>query len=100
LLNLDPLPRGITTHKLCHTFASVLVAIGRDSRDVMAQLGHEDPRFTMRRYSHALRLSDHERDRLCEFVEGREWARTAANEPRGDSEPAQTVASDPAETSV
>jgi integrase len=43
-----PLPRGATPHKLRHTFASILIALGRDPRYVMEQLGHTDPTFTPR----------------------------------------------------
>ncbi len=35
-----PLPRGVTPHKLRHTFASILVALGRDPAYVMAQRPH------------------------------------------------------------
>ena len=42
-----PLPRGVTPHKLRHTYASVLIALGRDPRYVMEQLGHTDPKFTL-----------------------------------------------------
>jgi integrase len=38
-----PLPAGLTPHKLRHTFASVLVALGEDPASVMAALGHTDP---------------------------------------------------------
>ena len=40
---LTPLPDGLTPHKARHTFTSLLVALGRDPVDVMAQLGHTDP---------------------------------------------------------
>ena len=40
---LQPLPLGITAHKLRHTFASILVAIGKDPTHVMQQFGHTDP---------------------------------------------------------
>jgi integrase len=41
----QPLPLGITPHKLRHTFASILVAIGKDPNYVMHQLGHTRPGF-------------------------------------------------------
>jgi integrase len=47
---LQPLPLGVTPHKLRHTFASILVAIGKDPTYVMQQLGHTRPRL------HAARL--------------------------------------------
>jgi len=69
-----PLPRGVTPHKLRHTFASILIAFGRDPRHVMDQLGHTDPKFTLRVYAHAMRFSEHESARLKSLVEGHDWA--------------------------
>jgi Phage integrase family len=66
-----PLPRGVTPHKLRHTFASILIALGRDPRYVMEQLGHTDPKFTLRIYAHVMRFSEDERDRLTDLAEGR-----------------------------
>ena len=71
---LQPLPIGITPHKLRHTFASVLVAIGKDPTYVMQQLGHTDPAFTLRVYAHVMRRSEGERERLRALVEGNVWA--------------------------
>ena len=68
---LQPLPLGITPHKLRQTFASILVAIGKDPTYVMQQLGHTDPAFTLRVYSHMMRRSDEEREELKALVEGR-----------------------------
>jgi integrase len=65
-----PLPRGVTPHKLRHTYASVLIALGRDPRYVMEQLGHTDPKFTLRVYAHAMRFSEEDRARLKAFAEG------------------------------
>lgn len=69
----QPLPAGITPHKLRHTFASILVAIGRDPTNVMEQLGHADPAFTLRVYAHIMRRSDGERERLRALVEEGVW---------------------------
>jgi integrase len=63
-----PLPKGLTPHKLRHTFASILVACGEDPTSVMAQLGHTDPRFTLKVYSHMMRRSPEERARLKAYV--------------------------------
>jgi len=70
----QPLPLGITPHKLRYTFASILVAIGKDPTYVMQQLGHTDPAFTLRVYSHTMRRSEDERARLKALVEGHDWA--------------------------
>jgi integrase len=40
----------------------------------MQQLGHTDPAFTLRVYSHAMRRSEEERERLKALVEGHDWA--------------------------
>jgi integrase len=65
-----PLPAGVTPHKLRHTFASVLVACGEDPASVMAQLGHTDPKFTLRVYTHLMRRDAGERARLRALVSG------------------------------
>lgn len=66
----QPLPVGISPHKLRHTFASILVALGSDPASVMAQLGHTDPAFTLRVYTHMMRRDQGERERLQALVEG------------------------------
>ena len=45
-----PLPEHLTPHKLRHTFASLLVALGVDPGSVMDQIGDTDPTFTLRVY--------------------------------------------------
>ena len=68
----QPLPLGITPHKPRHTFASILVATGKDPTYVMQHLGHTDPAFTLRVYSHMMRRSDAEREALKSLVDGGE----------------------------
>ncbi|HEX8743610.1 MAG TPA: site-specific integrase [Thermoleophilaceae bacterium] len=46
---------GVTYHVLRHTFASLLIAQGRDPVFVADQLGHADPAITMRVYAHLFR---------------------------------------------
>jgi integrase len=65
---LQALPMGLTPHKLRHTFASVLVALDEDPVSVMGQLGHTDPKFTLRVYAHIMRRSPEERARLQALV--------------------------------
>jgi integrase len=66
-------PKGITPHKLRHTFASVQFAIGKDPTYVMNQLGHTDPAFTLRVYAHMMRRSPEEREALKAPVECHDW---------------------------
>jgi integrase len=75
----QPLPLGITPHKLRHTFTSVLFAIGKDPTYVMQQLGHTDPAFTLRVYAHMMRRSPEERAKLKALVEGADW--TLSDDP-------------------
>jgi integrase len=63
-----PLPAPLTPHKLRHGYASVLVALGVDVRSAMDQLGHIDPEFTLRVYTHGMRRDQAARDALCELV--------------------------------
>ena len=65
-----PLPKGLTPHKLRHTFASVLIAYGEDPISVMRQLGHTDPAFTLRIYAHMMSREPGERARLKALVNG------------------------------
>ena len=90
---LQPLPLGITPHKLRHTFASILVAIGKDPAYVMQQLGHTDPAFTLRVYAHAIRRSEEERARLKALVHGHVWAANGQREPSVGREAPRTTGS-------
>lgn len=63
-----PLPDGLTPHKLRHTFASLLVALGVDPGAVMDQLGHEDAAFTLRVYRHGMRRDAESREQLARLV--------------------------------
>src|SRR5215217_2966988 len=80
----DPLPAGVTAHKLRHTFASILFVRGEDPPYVMAQLGHTDPAFTLRVYAHAMRRDAGDKEALKALVDGRHWAplgTSGANDP-------------------
>jgi integrase len=65
-----PLPDKLTPHSLRRTFASLLVALGRDPRYVMAQMGHTDPSLTLRVYAREMAREDGERERLRALVNG------------------------------
>jgi integrase len=63
-----PLPDGLTPHKLRHTFASLLVALGTNPGAVMDQLGHEDAAFTLRVYRHGMRRDERSKRALAQLV--------------------------------
>jgi integrase len=64
------LPEGLTPHSLRRTFASLLIALGRDPRVVMGQLGHTDPHLTMRVYAREMARDEGDREALRALVEG------------------------------
>ena len=74
-----PLPEGLTPHKLRHTYASILVALGGDPGAVMDELGHTDPAFTLRVYRHDMRRDPAARSRLRSLVGAADWAPTGTN---------------------
>jgi integrase len=74
-----PLPDKLTPHKLRHTFASLLVALGTDPGAVMDQLGHTDPTFTLRVYRHGMRRDPESKARLRELVGAIEKAPTGTS---------------------
>jgi hypothetical protein len=47
----------------------------------MQQLGHTDPAFTLRVYSHTMQRSDEERERLKALAHGHVWAANGQREP-------------------
>src|SRR5262249_43484653 len=74
-----PLPRGLPPHKLRHTFASILIAIGPDPASVRRQLGHTSASFTLDVYTHMMACAPEQRERLKGLVEGeRRWGPTPA----------------------
>jgi integrase len=82
----DPLRAGLTPHSLRRTFASILVALGRDLAVVMRQMGHTTPHMTLGVYAAAMDWADGERERLRALVEGAKCGRWATRlpSPHGD----------------
>jgi integrase len=81
---LEPFPAGITPHSLRRTFASILVALGRDPAYAMAQMGHATPGFTLGVYAAAMKTGSGDRERLRRLVEGGEidWSEVATASAR------------------
>jgi integrase len=91
---LDIAPIGaVTFHSLRRTYASLRCACGDDVRYAADQLGHEDPRFTLRVYAQAVKR----RDRLAPahrkaYDAAIDWALLGTGEPLTVPEPAQADA--------
>lgn len=94
-----PLSDRLTPHKLRHTFASVLVALGEDPGSVMDQLGHTDPAFTLRVYRHGMRRDAAAKQALRRLV-GRERDDWAAYPIAAAVDPATVVAIPPVESGI
>ncbi len=96
-LKLEQIPNNVGLHGLRRTFASLRFAVGDDPVYTAAQLGHEDPNFTIRVYAQAVKR----RDRLTaaeqkQYDRAVEWARMGTIEPIAAS-PAPGVESSPEE---
>jgi integrase len=65
-----PLPDRLTPHSLRRTYASLLFAVGRTAPEVMDQLGHTDPKLTLRIYARAMRREPGESEALRGLVDG------------------------------
>lgn len=65
----SPLPVGVTAHKLRHTFASLLIAMGYDPATVQEQLGHSDARFTLNVYTHQMKRGATDRAALAALLQ-------------------------------
>jgi integrase len=74
-----PLPDGLTPHKLRHSYASLLVALGVDPGAVMDQLGHTSAAFSLSVYRHGMRRDQASKDALRHLVGGADWAATGSN---------------------
>jgi integrase len=64
------MPADLTPHGLRRTFASLLVALGRDPAVFMDQMGHTTANLTLSVYAKAMAWRDGERERLRTLVEG------------------------------
>jgi integrase len=67
---LVPLSDGLTPHKLRHSFASLLFALGEDPVYVIGQLGHINSAFSLRFHAHAMRREASDKAAWRALVEG------------------------------
>jgi integrase len=77
---ISPIGR-VTFHSLRRTYASLRCACGDDVRYTADQLGHEDPRFTLRVYAQATKRRDRlSGDHLKAYDRALQWAQMGTNE--------------------
>jgi integrase len=68
-----PLPK-LSPHSLRRTFMSVLYALGEPPTVVMQEVGHTDPKLSLRIYAQAMRRDPEEVERLRALVNGEHMA--------------------------
>ena len=82
-LGIEPIG-NVTPHGLRRTFASLRGACGDDPAYTAEQIGHEDPTFTIRVYSAAVkrrqRLTGTERAEFERALEWAQWAQAGTND--------------------
>ena len=86
---LTALPDGLTLHALRRTFASVLIALGRNPAYVMSQMGHTSPTMTLGLYAKV--MPDEDRERLRLLVEGADMAVSGSSADLAASDPVAEV---------
>jgi integrase len=65
-----PLPEGLTFHSLRHTYAALRAELGEHPAITAAQMGHRDPRMTLRIYTDV--TGAHPRTRLAALLRERD----------------------------
>jgi integrase len=74
-------------HVLRHTAASAWLAEGVDINTVAEYLGHEDPGFTLRTYTHLMpSAADRTRKAMDAFFEGKITEQGAQNVPSDEAQ--------------
>lgn len=80
-IGIAPIGR-VTFHSLRRSYASLRCACGDDVRYTADQLGHEDPRFTLRVYTQATKRRDRlSGPHLKAYDRALEWAQMGTSEP-------------------
>jgi integrase len=78
-LGIEPIG-SVSPHGLRRTYASLRAAVGDDVAYTSSQLGHEDPTFTLRIYTHAVKRRQRlAKAELAEYEKALDWARMGTN---------------------
>jgi integrase len=85
-----PLPEGITFHALRRTYAALRAELGEHPAITAAQMGHRDPRMTLRVYTDVTGMKP--RTRLGGLLGDSDWALSGTDPQKGQN---PTQAEDP-----
>ncbi len=77
-----PIPDGITFHSLRHTYAALRAELGEHPAITAAQMGHIDPRMTLRVYTDV--TGQHPQTRMAGLLGSTQWT-TAPEKPATDA---------------
>jgi integrase len=84
----DGRPR-VTFHSLRRTYASIAAEAGVDPAWTAAQIGHTDPRFTIKVYTDVSNRRQGAAERVGELIRSAEWAPLGTNGDSIESPPEQ-----------
>jgi integrase len=87
-----PLPDGITFHALRRTYAALRAELGEHPAITAAQMGHRDPRMTLRVYTDVTGMKA--QTRLGGLLGDADWALSGTGDP---NDPDSREAADPSE---
>jgi integrase len=87
-----PLPEGITFHALRRTYAALRAELGEHPAITAAQMGHRDPRMTLRGYTDVTGMKP--QTKLGGLLRDADWALSGTRDP---NDPDSTDPGDPSE---
>jgi integrase len=91
-----PLPDGITFHAMRRTYAALRAELGEHPAITAAQMGHRDPRMTLRVYTDVTGMRP--RTRMGGLLGDVDWALMGTNADSPDAEPGEQLSLEPAKT--
>ncbi len=93
-----PLPDGITFHALRRTYAALRAELGEHPAITAAQMGHRDPRMTLRVYTDVTGMRP--RTRMGGLLGDVDWALMGTNADSPDAEPGEQLSLDEPKTAA
>jgi integrase len=93
-----PLPDGITFHALRRTYAALRAELGEHPAITAAQMGHRDPRMTLRVYTDV--TGQRPRTRMAGVLGTGQWAPMGTSEGSPEVEPGGQLSLDQLETAA
>ena len=90
------IPEDITFHSLQRTYAALRAELGEHPAVTAAQMGHRDPRMTLRAYTDVAGVKP--QTRMGGLLTGADWAPMGTSGDEDRAEPGEAVGADAAET--